>query len=330
MENWENLIRNVKILIDKKQNILETQTMISLVLKLFNNLNWNIFNMEYVRFEETTENKKRADIILYSNKQKIIVEVKRFQTELTSGHFEQLMNYVNTFGNCTYGILTNGNNYWIGDNSDGSKANKDKKIYEFSVENLTDFNLDILKIFEFGFKKLDKLNKIIQFQNLDKELNNKKESLILSKVKEIKEKEPELLILEKQKPKQKSKKKGKYTEIYHTKKTSEKLQKLYEKLKQNVFEFDKNIEISFRKLYISFKINNRSFLEIIFLKKSLKCVFGRKKMQLDDFKNICKDISEVGSWGTGEFQFHIKDETYFDYKLDLIKKSYSYINTLFP
>jgi len=319
MENWKILIKNVENLIENEKKISETQTMVSLVLKLFKNLKWDIFDVENIKFEEKTENKKRADIAFYSNEQKIIVEVKRFQTELNFGHFEQLMNYVNNFGNCKYGILTNGNDYWIGDNSDGSKANKDKRIYHFSVEKLTDFNVEILKTFEYGFKNLKKIFKIIQFQNLDIELNNKKENLVLSEIKEEKETE----VLKKEKPK--SNEQSKYTENDHLDKANEKFKNLYQKLKKNILDLDENIEIHFLSGYISFKIKKHSFFNIIIKKKFFKIHFGNKKMKLHDEQNICRDILNVRTLGVGDFQFHIKDENNFDYQLDLIKQSFVFI-----
>ncbi len=163
------------------------------------------------------------------------------------------MNYVNNFGNCKYGILTNGNDYWIGDNSDGSKANKDKRIYHFSVENLTDFNVEILKTFEYGFKNLRNLNDFIQYQAFKKKFDDKKENLVLSEIKEEKETE----VLKKEKPK--SNRKSKYTENYHLDKISEKFKNLYQKLKKNILDFDENIEIDFLYNYISFKIKNHFF-----------------------------------------------------------------------
>ena len=319
MENWKVLIKDVQNLIETEKKISETQTMLSLVLRLFKNLKWDIFDIENISFEETTENKKRADITFFANQQKIIVEVKRFQTELNLGHFEQLMNYVNNFGNCTYGILTNGNDYWIGDNSDGSKANKDKKIYYFSVEKLTDFNVEILETFEYGFKNLKNLNDFIQLQKLNEKLKKKKANLVLSKIKE--EKETEILKIDKPKPKIKSK----FTENHHLKKTSENFKNLYQKLKKNILDFDENIEISFQKLYISCKIKKHSFLSVVVMKTSLKINFGKKEMKLNDIQNICKDISNIGTWGTGDFQFYIKDENNFDYQLDLIKQSFEFI-----
>ncbi len=50
-------------------------------------------------------------------------------------------------------------------------------------------------------------------------------------------------------------------------------------------------------------------------------------MKLDDIdkQKICRDISNIGTWGVGDFQFHIKDENNFDYQLDLIKQSFVFI-----
>ncbi|OQX98533.1 MAG: hypothetical protein B6I24_04925 [Bacteroidetes bacterium 4572_128] len=198
------------------------------------------------------------------------------------------------------------------------------KIYSLSIENLTNFNMEVLNFFSFGsFKNLNNLKKEIEYQELVKKLKKREEYQIFDKIKE----ENEKIIIGKNVSKKSKVKNSKNTEDYHIKKTNENLKNLYQKLRKNILAFDRNIEIFYRKLYISFKINNRSFLSVIFLKKSLKVIFGKKEIKIYDTKKICKDISEKGHWGTGDYQFHIEDEKDFDYKFNLIKNFFDFVKT---
>jgi len=47
-----------------------------------------------------------------------------------------------------------------------------------------------------------------------------------------------------------------------------------------------------------------------------------RKGELDDPKQITKDVSYKGHWGNGDYVLRIKDDKDFDYILSLIKQSY--------
>lgn len=47
-----------------------------------------------------------------------------------------------------------------------------------------------------------------------------------------------------------------------------------------------------------------------------------RKGDLDDPKNITRDISNVGHWGNGDYEIKIKPEDDLDYLMTLIRQSY--------
>ena len=94
-----------------------------------------------------------------------LLEAKRVGVELSVKDFEQLTGYLNSDRNTDIGILTNGIDYWVADNRK-SGGLEDKKIYQFSLDEVTDCNLEILEYFCFPLDKIEKLPKKIELEKL--------------------------------------------------------------------------------------------------------------------------------------------------------------------
>lgn len=150
-----------------KKDISENQTLISTILPIFKYLGWDIFNENRVIFEDVTSTKKRVDLTLvFEDNSKFIVEAKRLSHKLSIKDFEQLTAYINSDESINFGILTNGIDYWIADNK-GSGLDE-KKIYGFSIFDITECDLNILKLF-FSFHpsyKLEDMNRYIDYINI--------------------------------------------------------------------------------------------------------------------------------------------------------------------
>ena len=91
-----------------------------------------------------------------------------------------------------------------------------------------------------------------------------------------------------------------------------------------VLNMDSSITEHVGKLYISYKINNKNFLEVLPQKKGLKIVLDIPISELKDSKGICHDVSDKHVWGTGDTRLYLNDEKDVYYVLDLIKQSYEY------
>lgn len=95
---------------------------------------------------------------------------------------------------------------------------------------------------------------------------------------------------------------------------------LYRNLKDLILnEFD-DIEIVITKLYMVFKVNKKIIASIELQKKSLKTFINAKR--LDDHKSLCRDVSNKGHWGVGDWELKLKSEEDFDYFVELFKQSY--------
>ena len=66
--------------------------------------------------------------------------------------------------------------------------------------------------------------------------------------------------------------------------------------------------------------NNDYHVDIEIQKKQLKLFINAKLGQIDDPKNLLKDVSTVGHWGNGDYQIIVKDTTYLEYIMSCIKQ----------
>lgn len=98
-----------------------------------------------------------------------------------------------------------------------------------------------------------------------------------------------------------------YTESDHLSKVEFETRELYEKLKDGILNLDDNVSLQAKKQTIGFKIENNIFCDIAILLKSLKIYINLKSGDLQDAKNIARDVSNVGHWGNGSYEIKMND-----------------------
>jgi predicted transport protein len=113
-----------------------------------------------------------------------------------------------------------------------------------------------------------------------------------------------------------------YTEDYHldTPKIKEEIKQIYFNLKERILNLGE-VNIVPRKLYICFS-RRKNFVDIEIRNKDVKIYLNLKKGELDDPKNITKDVSNQGHWGNGDYEVRLYPETDLDYVMFLINQSY--------
>ena len=110
-----------------------------------------------------------------------------------------------------------------------------------------------------------------------------------------------------------------YTEQFHFNRfNNDIIINLYKKLKDKILLLD-NFEIKYNKWYISFILNS-NIVDFNILKTSLRIFFNLKKGQLDDPKDVIRDVSNIGHSGNGDYDIKITSDEYFDYIIYLIKQ----------
>ena len=110
-----------------------------------------------------------------------------------------------------------------------------------------------------------------------------------------------------------------YTEQDHLEKISDEVKELYEKVKNAILNLD-NLEVKPKKLYIAFVATN-NVIDIRIQQSGLKMWLNLSKGQLNDPKEICRDVSSTGHWGNGDYEITMQTDEDLEYILSLIKQS---------
>jgi len=112
-----------------------------------------------------------------------------------------------------------------------------------------------------------------------------------------------------------------YTEEDHLKSANEGISSLYEEFKDQILNLDDKIEIIPKKKYIAFKASS-NFIDILPQKEKIKFWLNMSKGKLNDPYNLSRDVSEIGHWGNGDYEFSINSSSDFINLMPLIKQSY--------
>ena len=113
-----------------------------------------------------------------------------------------------------------------------------------------------------------------------------------------------------------------YTEEDHLNGLPNETIELYQALKERILALGDNIEIRPRKLYIGF-VAGSNFVDVHPQRTQLKLWINLPKGELDDPKNMARDVSEVGHWGNGDYQVLVESSENLDYLMTLIKQSFA-------
>ncbi len=111
-----------------------------------------------------------------------------------------------------------------------------------------------------------------------------------------------------------------YSEEDHTLNKSDSAVELYETFRDSILNFKEDIEIIPRKKRIAFK-GNRIICDILIQKSGIKLWVNLKSGELDDPKNLMRDVSNIGHWGNGDYELVIKNTDDLEYIMSLIKQA---------
>ncbi|MDR1138764.1 MAG: DUF1524 domain-containing protein [Clostridiales bacterium] len=77
----------------------------------------------------------------------------------------------------------------------------------------------------------------------------------------------------------------------------------------------------FNKLYISYKYDT-SFVDVVIQKGGLRLAINMKFFDVVDPKGICKDITNIGRWGTGDVEVKLNNRDELDDVMAIVEQSY--------
>ena len=112
-----------------------------------------------------------------------------------------------------------------------------------------------------------------------------------------------------------------YTERDHIGKATDTIDELYEKFKSAITNLADDIIVIPKKQYIAFNKEKKNYCGITILKNSLKIFINLKAGELDDPKQLAKDVSKIGHWGNGDYQLQVEDDNDLEYIMSLIKQA---------
>lgn len=112
-----------------------------------------------------------------------------------------------------------------------------------------------------------------------------------------------------------------YENMNHYPEMKEEIRKKYEELDRRILELDEKIQKVYTKHYVAYKYEYSNFVEIIIYKWSINVLLDIPFDNIIDEREICEDISNIGSWGTGDVQIKVRNDADIDYIMELIKQS---------
>jgi len=112
-----------------------------------------------------------------------------------------------------------------------------------------------------------------------------------------------------------------YTEEDHLQSKNDDVKELYEIYKEAILNLGNDTDIKPKKQEIGFISKGKIFTDVCILKTSLKFWINLKRGQLDDRKNISRDVSSIGHWGNGDYEIVVSDTKDLEYIMSLIKQA---------
>ncbi len=114
-----------------------------------------------------------------------------------------------------------------------------------------------------------------------------------------------------------------YTEEDHYKKAKPEIKELAIGLRDRILELDQ-VEINPVKQYLGFKVEKKLVADFEVQKKQIRLRINLKKGNLDDPKGLFRDVSNIGTFGVGDYEAVVLPDTDLDYLMSLIKQSYRF------
>lgn len=111
-----------------------------------------------------------------------------------------------------------------------------------------------------------------------------------------------------------------YTEDEHLADKSEELVELYQEFKQAILQLSADIQVQAKQKYIAFKVTRKNVVDIELQKSQLKLFINAKWGQLDDSKDLARNVSQIGKFGNGDYEIKVSDTKNLEYIMSLVKQ----------
>lgn len=110
-----------------------------------------------------------------------------------------------------------------------------------------------------------------------------------------------------------------YTEDEHLRIATEPVRELYETVRNVILSLD-DLEVKPRKKHIGF-VAGTNVVDVSIQKNALKMWLNLRQGELDDPRELARDVSSIGHWGNGDYEIVLRNEENLDYVMSLVKQS---------
>lgn len=101
----------------------------------------------------------------------------------------------------------------------------------------------------------------------------------------------------------------------------EEVRVLFDAIRKEILAIDSVVTEEYLKLYIAFKAET-NFVDIVPQAKRLRLSLNMPFSEINDPKQICKDITDLGRWGNGDVEVGFSDIKDLSYIMSLIRQSF--------
>jgi uncharacterized protein with ParB-like and HNH nuclease domain/predicted transport protein len=99
------------------------------------------------------------------------------------------------------------------------------------------------------------------------------------------------------------------------------MRELFETLRKSIIALDPCVNEEFLKLYVAYKAET-NFVDVVPQAKRLLLVLNLSIDDIEDPKNLCRDISNIGRWGNGDVEIGLNTVDELPYVMGLIRQSF--------
>lgn len=97
---------------------------------------------------------------------------------------------------------------------------------------------------------------------------------------------------------------------------------LFQAFRKEVLALSPEVAEKFRKKYIAYKVRGVNFVDVVPLKASLCFFLNINFDEVDDPRGLCRDVTNVGRWGTGNVEVRLRQAEDIPYILSLVRQAF--------
>src|SRR5439155_1486658 len=98
------------------------------------------------------------------------------------------------------------------------------------------------------------------------------------------------------------------------------VREVFEAFRKQVLTLDPCVTEEFLKLYVAYKAET-NFVDVIPQAKRLRLTLNLAFSEINDQRNICRDVSGLGRWGNGDVEVAIASIDELPYVMSLVRQS---------